>query len=140
GFMAMFRGAIQQRGGFRNTDLRIDTLEPLDPAGQGDQAIEDILADVSRDRIRAARKVLGLLRDDAPARAEALMAGARRLVFTKGNNAHDYKFSSAALEDFYHATPTWRNRFLASAMFSLRGAGDQDNSLIRRTRDALGSA
>jgi hypothetical protein len=140
GFMAMFRGAIAQRGGFRNADLRIDTLEPLDPAGEGDQAIEDILADVSRDRIRAARKVLGLLRQDAPARAEALMAGARRLVFTKGNNAHDYKFSSAALEDFYHASPAWRNRFLSSAMFSLRGAGDADNNLIRRAREALGRA
>ena len=38
----------------------------------------------------------------------ALMTAARRLVFTKGNDSHDYKFSSAALEDYYHATPSWR--------------------------------
>jgi hypothetical protein len=135
-FMAGFRGAIQGRGGYRN-DHRIDTLEPLDPTGQGGQAIEEILADISRDRVRAARKTLALLRQDTTTRAEALMAGARRLIFTKGNNAHDYKFSSAALEDFYHASPAWRNRFLASAMFSLRGSGDSDNSLIRRAREAL---
>ena len=34
-----------------------------------------------------------------------LMTTARRLIFAKGTDSHDYKFSSAALEDFYHVTP-----------------------------------
>ena len=72
----------------------------------------------------------------APA-ARNLMAAGRRLIFTKGRDSHDYKFSSAALEDFYHVTPHWRPRFLATSMFNLKGAADRDNDLIRRTRAAL---
>jgi hypothetical protein len=59
------------------------------------------------------------------------------LVFNKGPNSHDYKFSSAALEDYFHASPPWRNRFLATSMFFLRGSGDHDNDLVQRTRAAL---
>ena len=33
------------------------------------------------------------------------MTAVRRLIFLKGRDAHDYKFSSAALEDYYHASP-----------------------------------
>ncbi|HYT94574.1 MAG TPA: hypothetical protein VEL76_38015 [Gemmataceae bacterium] len=136
-FLPMFRQAMLGRG--RLSNLRIDTLERQEPQGRGPQAIEEIFADVSRDRTIAARKTLGLLQRDQ-ASAQALMAAGRRLIFTKGRDSHDYKFSSAALEDFYHATPAWRDRFLATSMFNLRGSGQADNDLIRRTRTALGNA
>jgi hypothetical protein len=77
------------------------------------------------------------LRDD-PAAAQTLMAAGRRLIFTRGTDSHDYKFSSAVLEDFYHATPPWRQRLLATSMFNLRGSGGQDTTLVQRTRAALG--
>ena len=78
--------------------------------------------------------------DDVLATSTPLWAPkGRRLIFTKGRDSHDYKFSSAALEDFYHTTPAWRERYLATAMFNLRGANDQDNTLIQRTRAALGA-
>jgi len=134
-FLALFRQNMMGRGRLRD-DLRLDTLEQLQPEARGAGAIEEILTDASRDRLRAARKTLGLLHADRTA-APALLAGARRLIFTKGNDSHDYKFSSAALEDYYHATPTWRDRFLASSLFNLRGAADRDNDLIRRARAAL---
>ena len=66
-----------------------------------------------------------------------LIDAARVLVFLKGNNAHDYKFSSAVLEDYYNVSPGWRERFLASGAFNLRGSGDRDNALVQRTRAAL---
>jgi hypothetical protein len=66
------------------------------------------------------------------------MTAARRLVFSKGNDSHDYKFSSAVLEDYYHLSPKWRNYYLASAAFHLHGSGDRDNDLIKRARVALG--
>jgi hypothetical protein len=135
-FLVMFRRFMEGGGRVRN-DLRLDTLQRLEPTARGPGAVEEILADVSRDRIQAARKTLSLLHAD-PAAAQTLMAGARRLIFNKGNDSHDYKFSSAALEDFYHATPAWRDRFLASSLFQLRGAADADNALIRRARAALG--
>ena len=71
------------------------------------------------------------------ASAEELLTAARRLVFNKGTDSHDYKFSSAALEDYYHATPGWRNQYLAACTSWLRGSGDKDNDLIRRARGAL---
>jgi hypothetical protein len=136
-FLPMFRGAMQSRGRI-DTNRRLDQLEPLAPQGRGAEAVEEVYADVSRDRMTAARKTLGILQAE-PAAAQALMAAGRRLIFTKGRDSHDYKFSSAALEDFYHATPQWRNRFLATSMFNLKGAGDRDNDLIQRTRAALGN-
>jgi hypothetical protein len=59
------------------------------------------------------------------------------LIFSKGRDSHDYKFSSAALEDFYHTTPAWRSRFLAMGAFYLKGANDANNNLIQRAQAAL---
>lgn len=135
-FMPMFRQAMLDRGRMRD-DLRIDQLEPMDLTARGNERYEEILTDISQDKVRAARKTLALLSEESAPRAESLMDGARRLIFAKGTNAHDYKYSSAALEDYYHVSPAWRNRFLATAMFQLRGAQDRDNALINQARQAL---
>jgi len=137
-FLPMFLKAMQGRGKVRD-DVRIDTLEKVEIKGDTAAAVTEVLTDVSRDRMSAARKTLALLDGKDPAAAELLMAGARRLIFLKGRDSHDYKFSSAALEDFYHATPAWRNRFLATAMFNLHGTQDRDNALVQRARAALGA-
>jgi hypothetical protein len=132
-FLTMFRKAMEGRGG-KLADLRLDALEPA--KAKDDFTAEGIFADVGKDRTAAARKTLASLQHD-PRQAEPLMAAARRLIFAKGDNAHDYKFSSAALEDYYHVSPHWRPRYLAAATVQLRGAGDKDNALIQRTRDAM---
>jgi hypothetical protein len=134
-FLPMFREAMRSRGQIRE-ELRIDTLEPAAPTAAGAQAVDEVFADVSRDKLSAARKTLALVQADA-SRSEALLAAGRRLIFSKGNDSHDYKFSSAALEDFYHVTPEWRARFLASSVFWLRGAAAPDTDLVRRIRAAL---
>ena len=85
----------------------------------------------------AAKKALGYL--DQAGRADELMHAARRLVFLKGNDAHDYKFSSAVLEDYGHVSPRWRNRYLAAAMFYFPGTSTPDNAIVARTRAALGA-
>jgi hypothetical protein len=87
----------------------------------------------------AARKMLGYLKqpsNDASS-ARELMDAARVLVFLKGNDAHDYKFSSAVLEDYYHVSPDWRDMYLASNLFMLPSSQDRDNRLVERTRAAL---
>ena len=58
-------------------------------------------------------------------------------MFLKGDDAHDYKFSSAVLEDYYHASPSWRDRMLAASLMLLPSSADRDNQLVRRTRAAL---
>ena len=66
-----------------------------------------------------------------------LADAARRLIFLKGRDSHDYKFSSAVLEDFQHLSSPWRERFLAASVFNLRGSGEADNPLAQRIRAAL---
>ncbi|MCI0377531.1 MAG: hypothetical protein L0215_07990 [Gemmataceae bacterium] len=134
-FLTLFRENMRGRGQVR--ELRLDTLEPAQVNGQPAQAIEDVFQEINRDRMSAARKALGLLQAH-PNQAQAMLAAARRLIFSKGSDSHDYKFSSAILEDFFHSTSHWRDRFLASGMFYLRGAGGQDTGVYRRTRAALG--
>ncbi len=130
-FMPLYRGGREDSG------VHIDALEPLMPEGKGEEAIAEIFADVSKDRMVAARKVLGYLQQEKSARPFA--DAARRLIFLKGHNSHDYKFSSAVLEDYEQLSSPWRERLLASSVFYLKGSGDKDNDLVKRTRAALGA-
>jgi hypothetical protein len=129
-FLPLFRQAMRGRGSVG--DARIDQLDPAD--GQANP-IERIFHDESHDRPAAARHMLGYL--EGGGSPEELMSAARRLIFLKGNDSHDYKFSSAVLEDFHHVSPPWRNRFLASSVFNLSGSDDQDNQLVQRIRNAF---
>ena len=105
------------------------------PTASGDEAVAEIFADASHDRLSAARKTLGYLKDNP--RPAAFASAARRLVFLKGRDAHDYKFSSAVLEDYERLSPPFRDRLLAASLFYLHGSGDADNKLVQRTRAAL---
>jgi hypothetical protein len=135
-FLPMFRGAMQGRG--RVKDVKIDNLEAA-PLSDDAPATEQIFADLSQDAMLAAKKVVGFLKDSGPdgQAAKDLIDAARVLVFMKGNDAHDYKFSSAVLEDYYHISPEWRDTYLASNVFMLQGSGQKDNELVERTRAAL---
>ncbi len=129
-FLPLFRQAMLGRG--KLADLRIDALEKTDAK----KGIDDVFVEAGKDRLTAARKALTLLVEQ-PSRAEEMMATARRLIFAKGRDSHDYKYSSAVLEDYYTVSPKYRPNFLAAAMFQLRNAGEKDNDLIQRTRNAL---
>ena len=59
-------------------------------------------------------------------------------MFFKGSGSHDYKFGSAVLEDYYQISPQWRDRYLAAAVYNLRGSLDKQNPLVERTQQALG--
>jgi len=137
-FLTMFRGMLFPNGGL-TADMRLDHLQSVAPRGEGAAVVEEIFADVSRDRMAAARKTLAWL-DANPGNAHALLAAARRLIFSRGTNSHDYKFSAAVLEDFFHTTPAWRKRFLATGMFNLTGAGGRETELCRRTRELLATS
>jgi hypothetical protein len=133
-FLPMFRQAMGGRG--KLADVQIDKLEKAEVKSDPREAVEEIFGDVSKDRMLAARKTLALMDGDAT-RFPPLVTAAERLIFSKGRDSHDYKFSSAALEDYYHVTAPWRARYAASSMFNLKGTGDRDNNLIERTRAAL---
>lgn len=132
-FVPLFRGAMLSRG--KVGDSRLDTLQPVPLRTGGSDSINEILADISRDRAAAAGKIVTYIQGHPE--PKELMDAARLLIFLKGTNSHDYKFSSAILEDFHHVSPEWQARFLASGVYNLRGAGDTDNKLVKRTREAL---
>ncbi len=133
-FLPMFRQAMGGRG--KLADVKIDKLEKAEIKGDPAEAVEEIFADVSKNKMLAARKTLALMEGNQK-RFPPLVTAAERLIFTKGRDSHDYKFSSAALEDYYHVSAPWRACYAASSMFNLRGTGDRDNDLIQRTRAAL---
>lgn len=136
-FVAMFRDAMGERGGIQKrsiADLAADKDTKPD-----DIRVDRIFAELRGEPLSAARDLLAYLQRPSAdaATAKEVMATARMLVFLKGDDAHDYKFSSAILEDYYHVSPEWRNQCLAANSFMLPSSGDQDNQLVERTRAAL---
>jgi hypothetical protein len=129
-FLPLFRGNSKDKG------IHIDALEPAELKSRGDEAVREIFADVSGDKLRAARKMLAHLKENPD--PKPILDTARRLIFLKGRDSHDYKFSSAVLEDYAFMAPAWRDRYLAASVFNLKGSGDKDNDLVQRIRAALG--
>ncbi len=135
-FLPLFREANRTRDQkMVASDIRIDRFEPQAPMASGPKAVGEIFGDVGGNNLAAARKVLAYLKDGQS--PKDLIDAARVLIFLKGNNSHDYKFSSAALEDYFHVSPAWRDRFLASSVFNLRGSHANDNRLVQRIRSAF---
>lgn len=135
-FSALFRKEMEGRE--KTTKLPeqpIEKLEAQAPKAKGAEAVAEIFADMGKDRLGAARKTLAYLNGES--RPKDLIDAARLNIFFKGSDSHDYKFSSAVLEDCYHVSPEWRNRFLAASMFQLRGSTGPDNALVKRIQSAL---
>ena len=128
-FMPLFRGNSKDKG------IHLDVLELVALNSSGAAAVEEIFSDVSGDKLTATRKILSLLKENPD--PEPLAAAARRLIFLKGRDSHDYKFSSAVLEDYAFMAPQWRDRYLAASAFYLKGSGEKDNDLVQRIRAAL---
>ena len=134
-FLPMFREAMKGRGNVN--DRSILRLDGEDENGDTtNMSLDGIYSQIGKDTELASQRTLRYLNNGG--RSEHLIDEARRYVFLKGNDSHDYKFSSAVLEDFYHISPAWRNRYLASSVFKLRGANSKDNGLVERIRSALG--
>ncbi len=115
--------------------LQIESLEPMPTRASGPGAIEEIFATISQDRLAASRKILSYLQQSSD--PKPLANAARRLIFLKGHDSHDYKYSSAVLEDYGLMAPPWRDRYLAASAFYLKGSAAPDNDLVKRTRAAL---
>jgi hypothetical protein len=135
-FVPMFRDAMGERG-----RIKTATIADLQEGTETKEAvtIEQIFADIRRSPMTAAQSLLAYLRQPSAdaAAAQQVIDAARMLVFLKGDDPHDYKFSSAILEDYYFVSPKWRDVYLAANTFMLPSSEDQDNSLVERTRAAL---
>jgi hypothetical protein len=132
-FLPMFLNEMGGRGKVR--DLRIDDLAAGEGGAVSPPTIDAIFNELGEDRSRGAQLMLARL--SATGDADEVINASRVLTFLKGNDAHDYKFSSAVLEDYYNVSPAWRDRYLASNAFNLNTATEPDNSLVERTRAAF---
>jgi hypothetical protein len=130
-WIALYRDAVRGRGGFAR-ELRIDRLDP--EAGEP-ASIESVFQDLGSDRVRAARRILA--HGEWAGAPTPFLDAARRLVFQKGTDSHDFKFPAAAFEDALLASPSCRPRLLAAMAGHLKGAADRDSPLVERTRRAL---
>ncbi len=131
-FLPMFREAMKGRG--KVGEVQIDELEPQE--GSAVLTVKDVFAELSRDKMKAARSALSVLKQ-TPKNDKALTDAGRLLIFLKGTDAHDYKFSSSVLEDAQFIAPAWRDRFLAASLFWMKGSGSPDSAVAKRTRTAL---
>jgi hypothetical protein len=133
-FLPLFREAMKGRGPVG--DVRIDALEPADRPADA----EAVFAELSRDKAAAARLALGYLKsngEDGEVGRHLIDAG-RRLIFLKGTDSHDYKFSSAVLEDYAAVSPEFRNRFLAASLYWMKGSGAADAPIVKRIQTVMG--
>jgi hypothetical protein len=133
-FVPLFRNAMGNRG--KVADVRIDQLQPADENKKF--TVEDVFDTLSKDKPKAAAMAMSYL-SGHPAGGRDLIDAGRRLVFLKGTDSHDYKFSSAVMEDHAHVSAGWKDRFLAASLFWLKGSGDADSKLVKRTRAAVGA-
>jgi hypothetical protein len=132
-FLTLFRTAMKSRGNI--SDQKIETMEPAEISSDRVAALDNIFDSLKGNKMKAAQQTLAYAR--ANPEPHDFINRARTLIFMKGRDTHDYKFSSAVLEDYRNVSPAWRDRFLATSVFNLKGSGDDDNPLIRRTRQAL---
>ncbi len=131
-FLTMFRDAAQSRGEL--SDDRIDEMKPIEPEN-GRAEIANVFATMGQSRKKSAQEMLGALQSGTEPRE--VVDHARRLVFLKGNDSHDYKFSSAALEDYRVISAPWRNRFLAASMQQLCSPNEKTRPLVKQIEQAL---
>jgi hypothetical protein len=133
GWQPLFRGRIKP-----GSSTGIDTL-PASPdvrLSGGDTAVGEIFATINDDRTKAATKAMAYLSGGGP--AELIFDAARRMIFHKGRDSHDYKYGAALWEEFLWSTePKWRNHLVAASMFNFPGAKTPDSPLMIRARDAL---
>lgn len=126
-FLPLFRDDAGAQDG-----VEIHTFEPAEKR----VGVDEIFADLASDRLLAARRTLAYL--DGGGAPKAFVDAAQRLIYLKGTDSHDYKFSSAIIEDYQNLSPAVRNRFLAASVFWLKGASQPESQLVARSRAALG--
>ena len=131
-FLPLFREAMKSRG--KVSEARIDELGPAEQ--NENPGVENVFAALSKDKMAAARLAMSVQKQQ-PDGARKLVDAGRLLIFLKGTDSHDYKFSAAVMEDYSHLAPAWRDKFLAASLFWLKGSAAPDSPVVKRTREAL---
>ena len=133
GWQPMYRGRTKL------TDADgIDALKmnPDIAISNGDESVAEIFTTINEDRKKAAAKTQAYLSRGGS--TDLIFDAARRMIFHKGKDSHDYKYGAALLEECLWSTePKWRSQIVAASMFNLPGSKTADSPLMIRAREAL---
>lgn len=135
GWMSQFGKFMRGRDGFG--DAIITQFEGDETAEEPEAAAQEILALVSTDREKAARKAYRYAERNPNPRA--FKQAAQSLIFAKARDPHDFKFAAAIFEDRQLVAPRWSPHLLATAAYNLRGSDLPDSPLTERAREAVRS-
>jgi hypothetical protein len=133
GWQPMFRSRTKLTVADGIDALKINADVPI---SNGDQAIGEIFATISEDRKKAAAKTQAYFgRGGSP---DLFFDAARRMIFHKGRDSHDYKYGAALSEEFLWSTdPKWRSQIAAASTCNFPGAKAPDSPLMNRAREAI---
>lgn len=130
-WIALFREGSRSRGGFPDKP----NIDEFQAAATVPGSLGEVFDGLKQDRNQAAAQVFAYAR--AGGDATPFFDAARHLIFTKGTDAHDYKFADSAFEDIKYASPNVRSQLLAASVYYLRGSREPDSPLLQRAREAL---
>ncbi len=138
-FVAMFRHLVN--AGAR---LNLSQLQALPLTRPASEAHEEIFADLAAGRrLQATRKCLGYLRGGGD--SAGLVAATRHHLVYGADEAHDYKFTEALLENCNQlggagrtAQSAWRQRLLSAGMAYFKAPAKHPDAVVSETLELLG--
>jgi hypothetical protein len=133
GWQPMFRGRVKLADA-----TGIDTLQAgkETTSSAGDEAVGEIFATISEDRKKAGAKAMSYLAHGGS--PDLIFDAARRMIFHKGRDSHDYKYGAAIWEEFLWSTDRkWQSAMIAASMSNYPSAKTGDSPLMIRAREAL---
>jgi hypothetical protein len=133
GWQPMYRGRVKLTDATGIDSLKANSDVPI---SHGDEAVGEIFASINDDRKKAGAMTMAYLaRGGSP---DLIFDAARRMIFHKGRDSHDYKYGAAVWEECLWSTdPRWRNPMVAASMFNFPGAKTADSPFMTRAREAL---
>ena len=133
GWQPMYRGRVNLTDAAGIDSLKATPDIPLSP---GDEAVGEIFAAINTDRKKAGTMAMAYLaRGGSP---QLIFDAARRMIFHKGRDSHDYKYGAALWEETLWSTePKWRHAMVAAAMSNFPGGKTADSPLMIRARESL---
>jgi hypothetical protein len=131
GWIPLYR----QSGGAGSKAVRLDAMEPArDPAGEG-EPLETAFHALTNNRKAAARDVAAFI--ERGGEPEEVFAVARRMIFTRASDAHQYKYAAALWEECRLATdPAWRAPLAAAITAYAPGPDTPEHPLMQRIHEA----
>ena len=118
GWQPMFRGRTKLTDPEGIDSLKINADLPI---SSGDESVAHIFATINEDRKKAAAQAIAYLGHGGS--SNLIFDAARRMIFHKGAESHQYKYGAAVAEEFLWSTaPKWRGQIAATSMFYLPGA------------------